>query len=92
RFFRMLPIPVITVCLFGLLAFSLRRGHETMPFIVSMLIFLMGFIGIAMSLWPWAVPYQVTIWSAAAAPESLSLLLVGVTFLLPLILFYTGYC
>ncbi len=91
-FYPLLPIPVITTALFALLIFSLRAGREILPFICSILLFVMGFIGLAVSLWPFAVPYDVTIWSAAAAPESLSLMLVGVVIMLPVILGYTGYC
>lgn len=91
-FVWLLPIPVITAALFGVLFYSLSTKKEYLPFISSLLIFVMGFIGIAISLWPFAVPYQVTIWDAAAANTSLSLMLVGVAIMLPIILAYTAYC
>ena len=52
----------------------------------------MNYIGIGVSIWPWLVPFEVTFWDAAAAPESQSLLLLGTVFLLPLVLTYTAYC
>lgn len=52
----------------------------------------MNYIGLGISLWPWLVPYEITIWQAAAAPESQSLLLVGTVIMLPVILTYTAYC
>jgi cytochrome d ubiquinol oxidase subunit II len=91
-FYWLLPVPVITAGLFGFLIYGLSRGKEVLPFVTSLLIFLMGFIGLAVSLWPWAVPYDVSIWAAAAAPTSLSLMLVGTAIMLPIILGYTGYC
>ncbi len=91
-FVWLLPIPVMTAVLFGALAYGLKAEKEYLPFISSMLIFVMGFIGLAVSLFPFAIPYDVMIWSAAAAPESLSLMLVGVTIMLPIILGYTAYC
>ena len=91
-FVWLLPIPVLTVGLFAALLGALNSGREYLPFIFSLLIFVMGFIGLAVSLWPFAVPYEITIWSAAAAPESLSLMLIGVVIMLPVILAYTGYC
>ncbi len=91
-FFWLLPIPVITALLFALLIYSLKKGKEFLPFICSILIFVMGFIGLAISLWPYAVPYEISLWKAAAAPESLSIMLVGVSIMLPIILGYTGYC
>jgi cytochrome d ubiquinol oxidase subunit II len=52
----------------------------------------MGYLGLGLSIFPWIVPFHFTLWQAAAGPPSLSLLLVGITITLPLILFYTGYC
>lgn len=91
-FVWLLPIPVITAVLFGGLVYGLKTKKEFLPFLCSALIFVMGFAGLAISLWPYAVPYEITIWSAAAANESLSLMLVGVVIMLPVILAYTGYC
>ena len=91
-FVWLLPVPVLTAGLFAALVYALKSGKEYLPFIFSLLIFVMGFIGLAVSLWPFAVPYEITIWSAAAAPESLSLMLIGVTIMLPIILGYTAYC
>lgn len=91
-FYALLPIPVITALLFGGLIYSLKNEKEVMPFVCSLLIFFMGFVGLAVSLWPYTVPYEVTIWDSASAPESLSLMLVGVVIMLPVILAYTAYC
>ncbi|MCC2662819.1 MAG: cioB [Geminicoccaceae bacterium] len=46
---------------------------------------------IAISLWPHAVPPDITIWQAAAAPESQLFLIVGVGALIPVILAYTVF-
>jgi cytochrome d ubiquinol oxidase subunit II len=51
----------------------------------------MNYIGLGVSLWPWLVPYKITLWQAAAAPESQSLLLIGTVIMLPVVLAYTGY-
>ncbi len=93
NFYYLLPIPAFTGVLFVLLWKSLDRiKRDWMPFLLSLGIFLMGYIGLAVSLWPTIVPYDVTIWQAAAAPESLSLMLIGVGVMLPVILTYTGWC
>lgn len=91
-FLYLLPIPILTAILFGILIYSLRTDRELLPFLSTILLFVMGFLGLAVSLWPYAVPYEVTIWKAAAANESLSLMLVGVVIMLPVILAYTAYC
>lgn len=91
--YYLFPIPLITACLFFILWSDLKNTHrEYRPFLISIAIFLMGYIGFAMSIFPWIVPFQYNIWQAAASGPGLSLMLVGVVPVLPLILGYTGYC
>jgi cytochrome d ubiquinol oxidase subunit II len=54
-------------------------------------IFVTGFLGLALSTYPNIIPYDITIREAAAADNSLSLMLVGVAIMLPVILGYTAY-
>lgn len=91
--FFLLPIPLLTAGLFMLLWHDLHHAvAEYRPFLISIGIFLMGYIGLAVSVFPWIVPYAFTLEEAAASGPGLSLMLVGVIPLLPLILGYTGYC
>jgi cytochrome d ubiquinol oxidase subunit II len=92
NFFYLLPVPFLTAVLFVLIWRDLHTGKETRPFIMSIGIFLLGYLGLGISLWPWLVPYAVTFRQAAAAPESQSLLLVGTAVMLPVVLAYTAYC
>lgn len=92
NFFFLLPVPIITAFLFILLWRDLHKtNHETRPFIITILIFLMGYIGLGVGIYPWIVPFNFTIWDAAASGPSLSIMLVGVVPLLPIILGYTAY-
>ena len=54
-------------------------------------LFVLGFLGLAYSFYPFVVPDRLTIWEAASAPESLLFILVGVIIVLPCILGYTIY-
>lgn len=90
--FLLSPMPLLSAAMLILLWHDLRTDREMRPFFLSHGIFLMNYIGLGISMWPWLVPFQITIQEAAAAPESQSLLLVGTILLLPLILAYTGYC
>ena len=91
--YYLLPIPLITAGLFGLVWRDLHhRKAEYRPFLASIGIFLMGYLGLGISIFPWLIPFKYTIWDAAASGPGLSLMLVGVVPLLPLILGYTGYC
>lgn len=93
NFYYLLPIPLTTLGLFILMWKDLHgQRHEYRPFFLSIGIFLMGYGGLGISLFPWIIPFQYTIWDAAASGPGLSLMLLGVGPLLPLILAYTGYC
>lgn len=92
NFYFLQPMPILSVVFFVMLWRDLRTEREYRPFFLTLGIFLMNYIGIGISTWPWLVPFKVTLWDAAAAPESQSLLLVGTVFLLPCVLAYTGYC
>jgi cytochrome d ubiquinol oxidase subunit II len=85
------PVPILT----GLLAFSLyvmlQRRREVLPFILSIGLFTLSYIGLAISLWPNVVPPDITIWDAAADPKTQVFLLVGVAIVVPIILVYTAY-
>ena len=88
----LMPVPLLTAGFFLVLWFDLRKEREYRPFFLSIGIFLLGYLGIGISLWPWLVPFAISVRDAAAAPTSQSLLLVGIAILLPVMLGYIGYC
>lgn len=92
NFYYLLPIPLSTICAFIFVWRGLHLGSETGPFFGSQFIFLLGYIGLGISLYPWIVPYKFTLWEAAAVGTSQSFLLVGMSIFLPVVLAYTGYC
>jgi cytochrome d ubiquinol oxidase subunit II len=85
------PVPLVTA---GLIAFewwSLHRGPDHAPFLAALGLFVMSYVGIAISLWPMIVPGHYTLDEAAASESTQAFLLVGTLVLLPVILFYTGW-
>jgi cytochrome d ubiquinol oxidase subunit II len=54
-------------------------------------LFVLCYVGLGISFYPWIVPPTITIHAAAAPDASLSFLLVGAVILLPMILGYTAY-
>lgn len=90
-FFYLLPIPILTGAGFILLWCDLSSPHEIRPFFTTITLFLLGYLGLGISIYPWIVPFKFTIWEAAAAPASQSLLLIGIVIFLPIILAYTAY-
>jgi cytochrome d ubiquinol oxidase subunit II len=85
------PIPVITVSLFVWLLRSIKSGREFAPFIAALGLFGMCYLGLGISILPMIVPYQITIWAAAASHKTQSFLIAGTLFLLPIILSYTAW-
>ena len=62
-----------------------------MPFLLAIVIFALCYTGLGVSLFPFIVPPDITIWQAAAAPKSQLFMLYGAVPLLPVILGYTAY-
>jgi cytochrome d ubiquinol oxidase subunit II len=85
------PVPIITLALAIWEWRSLNNDSEAAPFAIAILLFLMSYIGIAISLWPMIVPHRYTLWEAASPPSTQAFLLVGTLVLLPVILMYTGW-
>lgn len=85
------PVPLMVLALAALLYTSLRSGRDVVPFLASLGLFLVTFIGLGVSLFPYVVPTSITIWQAAAPDSSLKFLLVGAAVLIPMILTYTAY-
>jgi len=92
NFYYLFPVPLVTVALFIFIWRDLHRGVENRPFFLSIGVFLMGYLGLGISLWPWLVPFAVTFRQAAAAASSQSFLLVGTLVILPVVLTYTAFC
>ena len=53
------------------------------PYIFTVCLFLVGYVGLAISLWPYIAPPTLTLWDAAAAPKSQAFMMIGTLFLLP---------
>jgi cytochrome d ubiquinol oxidase subunit II len=60
-----------------------------MPFAISVFIFVLGFIGLVYSFYPYIIPGRLLILDAAAAPESLGIILIGTAIVFPFLIGYT---
>lgn len=85
------PVPLATAYAAWRLIKGLSEKHETAPFIASLALFVLCYIGLGISFYPHIVPPSITIWDAAAPDSSLAFLLAGAVVLIPLILAYTAY-
>jgi cytochrome d ubiquinol oxidase subunit II len=84
-------VPLLVVLTAVAYFWSLARGRERLPFLAGLALFLLGFIGLAISMFPYVVPRAVTIWDAAAPAKSQLFMLVGTLVIVPIILAYTGW-
>jgi cytochrome d ubiquinol oxidase subunit II len=84
-----LPIPLLGLAGLGLVGAGLARRAHLMPFLGAWLVFLSGYLGLAVGFFPYIVPYAMDFRAAASADNALGLMLVGVVILLPAILGYT---
>lgn len=84
-------IPLLGALLIFLLLKSLFAEQETRPFIWTLLLFLLSFLGLGLVVFPYIIPTQITIYKAAASPSSLVFMIVFIGFLIPIMLAYNIY-
>jgi cytochrome d ubiquinol oxidase subunit II len=92
----LLAIPMMTgVSLLAVLALlkapQVRGSLCWLPFALLVLVFVLGFLGLAYSIYPYVVLDQLTLWQAASSPEALKVILVGVCISVPAIVGYTVF-
>ena len=95
----LMPLPIVTALLFFIIQRSLARlptrlnqGNsygDWIPFAATVGIFILAFYGLAYSLFPYLVIDRMTVWQAATSPESMKIILVGASVVLPMIVAYT---
>lgn len=86
------PLPLAALGVSYWMWSAIRRpGHDLAPFVLALVLFVLAYAGLAISLWPYIIPPDITIWQAASPPESQIFLLVGLAFLIPTILAYTAF-
>ncbi|MEE9426600.1 MAG: cytochrome d ubiquinol oxidase subunit II [Paracoccaceae bacterium] len=89
--FYLSPVPILAALLGSRLYVNLKRRVDTRPFPLALGLFVLSYMGLGISIYPYVVPRAVTVAQAAAPDVSLSFMLVGAVIFLPLILIYTGY-
>jgi cytochrome bd ubiquinol oxidase subunit II len=85
------PVPVLVVLCTIKLLHALRSDPHASPFVYVLGLVFLGYTGLAISLWPMIIPPNISIWQAAAPPQSQGFALVGALFIIPFILMYTAW-
>jgi cytochrome bd ubiquinol oxidase subunit II len=92
-FYRLLPVPFLVAICAYFMRQAVRERHHKTPFVLALALMLIGYLGLLVSLWPYAIPSSMTLWEAAAPRSSQMFTLAGAAVILPIILTYTtmGY-
>ncbi len=85
------PVPIATAVVGLSLWRELHYDSDLMPFFYAVGLFMLGYLGIAISLWPNLLPPSLSIWDAAAPRKSQQFLLIAIAAALPMVLIYTAY-
>ena len=84
NFYFLWPVPAIT----ALVAYAawrwIDKRRDVPPFLATVALFLLGYLGLVISNFPYLVPPTLTIWDTAAAPASQIFMLIGTLVLLPI--------
>jgi cytochrome d ubiquinol oxidase subunit II len=84
-------VPIATAAVALVTWRALGGESQALPFIGAIGLFVLSYLGMAISLYPMIVPYHFTLWEAASSPGTQAFLLVGALALLPVIAMYTGW-
>ncbi|MCI0914738.1 MULTISPECIES: cytochrome d ubiquinol oxidase subunit II [Pseudomonas] len=84
-----MPVPLLVLVTFYGLFKAVARSANYTPFLLTLVLIFLGYSGLGISLWPNIIPPSISIWEAAAPPQSQGFMLVGTLFILPFILGYT---
>lgn len=91
QFLQMAPLPLLAAaCVAGVMA-TVKRTPDIRPYLFSVGLFALGFLGLAVSLWPYIVPFALTPQQAAGPDNALTLMLWGAVIFLPMVLGYTAW-
>jgi cytochrome bd ubiquinol oxidase subunit II len=85
------PVPLVTALVAFICWRTLERGREVIPFLAAIGLFLLGYLGLVISVFPYLVPPSLTIWQTAAVPASQIFMLIGTLLLLPVIFGYVTF-
>jgi cytochrome bd ubiquinol oxidase subunit II len=85
------PVPFVTALAALAIWRTIEGTHEALPFLFAIAIFLLALSGLGVSLFPYAIPWHITLWQAAASAPTLEFVGLGVLIILPITLAYLGY-
>jgi cytochrome d ubiquinol oxidase subunit II len=90
-FHVLVALAIVAALAFCYVLYSVHMNGESGPFNASMVLFVASFAGLAVSLFPYIVPGQLSIASAASNSSTLIFMLIGIGTVLPIMIGYNLY-
>lgn len=88
--FLLAPFPLATFTSAYFLWKNLQKKTHIAPFLLTLMIIFLGYIGLGLSLWPNIIPH-ISMREVAAPAQSMGFALVGALLIIPFILMYTAW-
>ena len=88
NFYYLWPVPAVTALVAFGCWYGIEKERDAPPFLAAIALFMLGYLGLVISNFPYLVPPSLTVWDTAAAPSSQIFMLVGTLVLLPFVLGY----
>ena len=73
------PVPILVLLVYMGNPAHAPAGQPCAPFLLTLVLLFLGYSGLGISLWPNIIPPSISIWDAAAPPQSMGFTLVGRT-------------
>jgi cytochrome d ubiquinol oxidase subunit II len=85
-------VPLVALCAIAGTLTGVRRRRDNQPFLMIALLFICAYAMLAISFWPYMIPFSLTVAAAASPSSSLTFMFWGEgLFVYPLMLVYTAY-
>jgi cytochrome d ubiquinol oxidase subunit II len=91
NFWFFTPVPLLVLLATTFIFRTLKDDPHAGPFMWSLVLIFLGYSGFVISIWPNIVPPSISIWDAAAPPQSLGFTLVGALLVIPMIIGYSAW-
>ena len=75
----------------GTLTAQTEKTRPALPFLLGLLLFVVGISGIALIVFPDIVPFSVSLWDASSSSASQAFVIVGAAFVTPIVLAYSAF-
>jgi len=85
------PVPFVTASVLWVTWQRIWTRHEAEVLLLAIGVFLLGFVGLVISLWPYVVPRSITVWDGLSDAQAVVFVGTGAVFIIPVVLAYQAH-